>query len=105
MTFLYTLDIDTTEDILLLLARNLRKRRLEKGLSRDALSEISKVPAATITKFETKHTISLASFVALTKALGYTQSLKELLAQPQFNSMSELDVIHKNKNRKRGGRL
>ena len=104
MSLLYNFDIDTVADLLKILAQNLQKRRLEKGLSRNALSEISSVPAATIAKFEQKNTISLASFIALAKALGYTRDIKELLVQPLYNTMEELDVINKNKKRKRGGR-
>lgn len=102
MPLLYNFDIDTSEDILQLLAQNLQKRRLEKGLSRDALSEISGVPAPTIAKFEQKHTISLAAYVSLAKALGYTKQVKALLSEPLFSTMEELDLINKNKNRKRG---
>ncbi len=104
MSLLYRFDIDTVDDILKVLARNLQKRRLEKGLSRKALSEISNVSPSTIAKFEQKHTISLASFTALAKALGYADDIKELLSQPIYNTMEELDNINKNKNRKRGGR-
>lgn len=105
MPNLYDFNIDTPEEILLLLAQNVQRRRLEKGISREALAEISGVPTATIAKFEQKHTISLASYVALAKALGYTKSLKELLSEPLYDTMEELDIINKNKNRKRGGRL
>ena len=103
MPLMYNFDIDTVADLLKTLAQNHQKRRLEKGLSRNALSEISEVSAATIAKFEQRHTISLASYVALAKALGYTRDIKELLSQPIYNTMEELDVINKNKKRKRGG--
>ena len=98
----YDFEIDTVDSLLKGLAENLRKRRLEKGLSREALSLLSGVPAPTIAKFEQKHLLSLTSFVALAKALGYTDSIKDLLAEPKFKTMEELDVINKNKNRKRG---
>ena len=101
MTLLYTFDEDKTEAIMKVLAQNCQKRRLEKGLSRDALADLSKVPAATIAKFETKHVIS---FVALAKALGYTNDLKQLLSEPLYNTMAELDEINRNLNRKRGSR-
>jgi len=104
MSFLYEFNVDSTDDILKLLAQNLQKRRLEKGFSRNTLSEISSVPAATIAKFEQKHTISLVSYVALTKALGYAKDVKDLLSQPQYNTMEELDRINRNKNRQRGAR-
>lgn len=104
MSLLYTFDIDTVDDILKTMAQNLQKRRLEKGLSRNALYGISGVPPSTIAKFEQEHTISLASYTALAKALGYTREVKELLSQPIYNTMEELDMINKNKNRKRGSR-
>ena len=104
MSLLYNFDIDSTNDLLKILAQNLQKRRLEKGLSRNTLSEISGVPTATIAKFEQKYAISLASYVALAKALGYTKDIKVLLSQPLFDTMEELDTINKNKERKRGSR-
>ena len=104
MSLIYSFDIDTVADLLKILAQNLQKRRLEKGLSRNSLSEISGIPAATIAKFEQRHTISLSSYIGLAKTLGYTRDIKELLSQPLYNTMEELDVINKNKRRKRGGR-
>ena len=102
MPLLYNFDIDTVEELLVILARNIQKRRLEKGLSREALNVLSGVPTPTIAKFEQKHTISLASYVALAKALGYTKAIKELLSEPLYSTMEELEIIHKNKNRKKG---
>lgn len=102
MHYIYDFNIDTTEEVLKSLAANMQQRRLEKGLSREALTKMSGVPTSTIAKFEQKHTISLASYVALAQSLGYTQAIKELLAKPQFNTMEELDIINRNKNRKRG---
>lgn len=104
MSYFYNFDLETVNDILKILARNLQKRRLEKGISRNALAEMSNVPSTTIAKFEQKHTISLASYVALAKALGYTNDIKELLSKPLYNTMEELDTINKNKERKRGKR-
>lgn len=102
MLTIYNFDLDTAEELLQTLARNMQRRRLEKGLSREALSELSGVPAPTIAKFEQKYAISLASYVALAKALGYAKDIKQLLSEPLYATMEELDMIHKNKNRKRG---
>lgn len=99
---IYNFDIDTPNELLEILAKNLQQRRLEKGLSREALFELSGVPVPTIAKFEQKHVISLASYVALAKALGYSKEIKELLSVPLYNTMEELDTINKNKNRRRG---
>lgn len=102
MPIFYNFDIDTPNELLALLANNLQKRRLEKGLSREALTDLSGVPTPTIAKFEQKHTISLSSYVSLAKALGYAKAIKELLSEPIYNTMEELEVINKNKNRKKG---
>lgn len=76
MPLLYDFDFDTPDDLLAILANNMQKRRLEKGFSREALTELSGVPTPTIAKFEQKHTISLASFVALAKVLGYSDAIR-----------------------------
>ena len=102
MHYIYDFNIDTTEEVLKSLAANMQQRRLEKGLSREALSTMSGVPASTIAKFEQKHTIALTSYVALAKALGYSADIKQLLAEPQYSTMEELETINRNKNRKRG---
>ena len=102
MPLLYDFNMDSADELAVLLAENVKRRRLEKGLSRSALSLMSGVPAPTIAKFEQQHSISLVSFLALAKALGYTDTLKSLLAEPIYTTMEELDTINKNKNRKRG---
>lgn len=102
MPLLYNFDLESADDIMRIVAQNTKRRRLEKGISRDALAQMSGVPAPTIAKFEQKYTISFGSFVAIAKALGYSNEIKKLLSEPQFNTMEELDIINKNKNRKRG---
>ena len=102
MPLLYDFNMDSADDLATRLAENVKHRRLEKGLSRNALSMMSGVPTPTIAKFEQQHSISLVSFLALAKALGYTDALKSLLAEPIYSTMEELDIINKNKNRKRG---
>ena len=52
MPLLYNFDVERPEELLAILAQNLQKRRLEKGLSREALTELSGVPTPTIAKFE-----------------------------------------------------
>lgn len=84
------------------LAENLKARRLERKLSTKSLSAISGVPASSIQRFELKHSISLESYVKLAKALGYSEDLMQLLAEPKYDTMEELLEINKNKTRKRG---
>ena len=84
------------------LAENLKARRLEKKLSTRSLSEMSGVPASSIQRFELKHSISLESYVKLAKALGYSEEIMQLLAEPKYDTMEELLEINKNRTRKRG---
>lgn len=84
------------------LAENLKARRLERKISTKSLSAMSGVPPSTIQRFELKHSISLESYVKLAKALGYTEEVMQLLAEPKYDTMEELLQINKNKTRKRG---
>lgn len=102
MNLLYTFDTETEQEIMQLLAEQLRQRRLERTLSREAVSLMSGVPVSTIAKFEQKYTISLRQYVALCKALGYKEQVKQLMAEPVYRTMEELDTINTNKNRKHG---
>ena len=63
---------------------------------------MSGVPASTIQRFELQHSISLESYVRLAKALGYSEEMMQLLAEPKYDTMEELLEITKNKTRKRG---
>lgn len=98
----YTFDPYPLQVTMQRLAENLKARRLEKKLSTKSLSTMSGVPASTIQHFELKHSISLESYVKLAKALGYSEEIMQLLAEPKYDTMEELLEINKNKNRKRG---
>lgn len=93
---------NTTDDILRKLSSDFRIRRLERGISRKSISQASGVPTPTIAKFEKEAKISLQSFISLCKALGYSDGLLRLLEKPLYSNIDELEIIKKNKNRKRG---
>lgn len=84
------------------LAERLKARRLEKGLSRQALAEISGVPAPTIARFEQQYAISMRQYIDLAIALGYAGQMQVLMKEPIYKTMEELETIQNNKNRKRG---
>jgi transcriptional regulator with XRE-family HTH domain len=75
---------------------------LEKGLSRQALAEISGVPAPTIARFEQKYAISMRQYIDLAITLGYTDQLESLMSEPIYKTLEELETIRNNQNRKRG---
>lgn len=98
----YTFDPYPLQITMQRLAENLKARRLERKLSTKSLAAMSGVPASSIQRFELKHSISLESYVKLAKALGYSEEMMQLLAEPKYDTMEELLEINKNKNRKRG---
>jgi transcriptional regulator with XRE-family HTH domain len=98
----YVYDPYPLQVAMLRLAENLKARRLEKKLSTKSLAEMSGVPASSIQRFELKHSISLESYVKLAKALGYSEEIMQLLAEPKYDTMEELLEINKNRTRKRG---
>ncbi len=100
----YGYNLETIEDILKVMAENVKRRRLEKGWTRKTLYDRSGVAVSTIAKFESSGKISLTSYVAIAKALGYSSDMKKLMSVPQFSTMAELDTINSNKNRRRGHR-
>lgn len=92
----------TPDEVTRLLADRLKKRRLEKGITREALQALTGVPKSTIAHFETSSRISLASFVKIAMALGYTDELDKLFTESKYSTMEEMETIKKNMNRKRG---
>ncbi|MCS2901056.1 helix-turn-helix domain-containing protein [Bacteroides thetaiotaomicron] len=70
MSLLYNFDVESPEELLAILAQNLQKRRLEKGLSREALTELSGVPTPTIAKFEQKAYYFIGILCSISKSTG-----------------------------------
>ena len=82
-------------------AKNVRKRRVEKNITRQRIAELSGVPLSTLARFEQKGLIAFESLIKLAMALGYTSELKELFCAPKFDTMEELDLIRQKSNDKR----
>lgn len=95
----YTLD--NSSDIAHVVVENFRRRRVEKNITRQHISELSGVPLSTVARFEQKGLISFDSLIKLAMALGYTSEIKQLFSNTKFDTMSELDLIHKKTNSKR----
>lgn len=99
---IYDFDQISSVELMQQLAERLKARRLEKGLSRQALAEISGVPAPTIARFEQQHAISMRQYIDLAIALGYTDQLQVLMREAIYKTMDELETIKQNQHRKRG---
>ena len=99
---MYSFGQISSAELMQLLAERVKERRLERGLSRQALSDLSGVPAPTIARFEQHYAISMRQYVDLVAALGYTDQLQEVMREPRYKTLEELEAIRRNKNRKRG---
>ncbi len=99
---LYDFQTISSCELMQQLAQRLKERRLEKGLTRKALSQMSGVPEPTIVRFERDYAISLHQYLDIVLAMGYTDDIKDIMRKPIYNTLEELEQIHKNKNRKRG---
>lgn len=98
----YNFEQISSGELMQQLAERLKARRLEKGLSRPALAQISGVPAPTIARFEQLYAISMRQYIDLAIALGYADQLQALMQEPIYKTMDELETIRNNRNRKRG---
>ena len=99
---MYEFEQISSAELMQLLAQRLQHRRLEKGLSRQALAELSGVPSPTIARFEQHHAISMRQYLDLAIALGYMAQVQDLMSEAQYKTMEELETIRNNQNRKRG---
>lgn len=95
----YTLD--NADDIAQGMADDFRKRRIEKGITREQVAEKSGVAVSNIVRFEQKGLVSLKNLIGLAMALGYTAELKGIFSQPKYATMEELMQIRKNTNKKK----
>ena len=102
LLLMYSFGQISSGELMQQLAERLKTRRLEKGLSRQALAELSGVPAPTIARFEQQHAISMRQYLDLAIALGYADQLQVLMQEAIYKTMEELETIKQNQNRKRG---
>lgn len=86
------------------LADDFRRRRLEKGLTREAVAQESGVAVSNIIRFERQGLISLKNLISLAIATGYIAELQSVFAEPKFQTMEELTQIRRNSKKQRGSR-
>lgn len=93
--------LDNTDDIARQVAESFRKRRVEKNITRQRISELSGVPLSTVARFEQKGLIAFESLIKLAMALGYAPDVRNLFGTSKFNTMEELDMIRRKSGDKR----
>ena len=89
------------DDISRKLAEDFRHRRVERGLTREAVAEKSGVALANITRFEQKGLISLKNLVLLAISMNYLQEVRDIFSTPKYSTMIELEQIRRNSSKKR----
>ena len=93
--------LENPDDIMMHVAENFRKRRVEKNITRQRIAELSGVPLSTVARFEQRGLIAFESLIKLAMALGYSSEVKDLFSDPKFDTMEELDLIRQKSNDKR----
>jgi len=101
LSVLNNFTLDNADDIMMHVAENFRKRRVEKNITRQRMAELSGVPLSTLARFEQKGLIAFESLIKLAMALGYTSEIKDLFCAPKFDTMEELDLIRQKSKDKR----
>jgi len=84
------------EEVSVLMARDFKRRRIEKNLTRDDIARLSGVPISSVARFEQKGLISLKSLTALADALGYLAEIRNIFSEPKYSTMQELQQIRSN---------
>lgn len=93
-----------SENIARDIANEFRKRRIEKGITREMIAKEAKVSPANVARFEQKALISLSNLIKLAIALGYTSEIHHIFSEQKFSTMDELDLIKKNQGKKKAYR-
>ena len=93
--------LNNAGDIAMAVAQDLRRRRVEKDITRRQLAAQSGVPLASIARFEREGKISFDGLIRLAMALGYVSEIKSMFSQPKYDTIEELDQIRRNMNKKK----
>ncbi|MDE5874093.1 MAG: helix-turn-helix transcriptional regulator [Muribaculaceae bacterium] len=101
LSVLNNFTLDDPDDIMMQVAADFRKRRVEKNIPRKSIAEKAKVPLSSVARFEQKGMIAFESLIKLAMALGYTSEIKNIFSTPKFDTMAELDLIRQKSSDKR----
>lgn len=93
--------LDNADDIARQVADSFRKRRVEKNITRQRISELSGIPLSTVARFEQRGLIAFESLIKLAMALVYAPDVRNLFGTAKFETMEELDMIRSKSGDKR----
>lgn len=103
LSLLESFALDDASDVAMQLAADFRQRRIEKGLTREQVAELSGTAVSNIVRFEQKGLISLKNLIGIAMAMDYTSEIKNIFAQPKYSTMEELTQIRQNAGKKKVG--
>lgn len=89
------------DDVARKIADDFRRRRIERGLTREAVARKSGVALANITRFEQKALISLKNLIMLAISMDYLLELRDIFNAPKYSTMEELLQIRRNMGKKK----
>lgn len=101
MSLLEGYTLDNPDEISKSVANDFRKRRIEKGITREMIAQKSGVALSNIVRFEQKGLISLKNLIGLAMAMGYTSEVAHIFSEPKYSTMEELVQIRQNQNKKK----
>lgn len=101
LALLESLSLPSIEEVAEKIASDFRKRRIEKGMTREYVALQSGVPLASISRFEQKGLISLHSLIRLAIALNYLAEIRDIFKKSKFSTMAELEQIKRNQGKKK----
>lgn len=81
---------ETTDEIIMNVAKRFRKIRKTKKVTQESLANISNVSYGTIKRFENTGEISLHSLVKLCVALDILDDINDLFTSVSFNDIEEV---------------
>ena len=87
------LSLYSVDEIALEWAQWCRRTRKKRKLSREALADISTVPASTLRKFETTGQISLRQWLLLWQSLDHLDRLHALTREPRKEPTTIEEVL------------
>lgn len=92
------LNIITSEDIILVLAGNIKQRRLELNLTQQGFATRAGLKLETYRRFERTGNISLKGFAKIVSVIGGESQLQSLFSERVYRKLDDVinePVIHK----------
>lgn len=96
---------ENTGDVARKIASDFRRRRVEKGITREDLAAQSGVAVSNIARFERLGLVSLSNLLDMARVLGYLGELKAVFATPKYHTIEELTQIRRNSGKKRASKF